>query len=159
MQAVTIPETATVGDAISFKLNNVVDEVKNHVEDIFETKWKDTGTYGNNLSYTIGSELGDRTLKLNLKIKSPYVFMSPNGTYGNTITSNTCNVAKKIIEKVYVNSETGDDSNIGEKPEQPVKTLHQAFDNVKDGGTIILLSNCTQSSASLEKTVTIKSGK
>lgn len=155
--SVTIPETATVGDAISFKLNNVVDEVKNHVEDIFETKWKDTGTYGNNLSYTIGSELGDRTLKLNLKIKSPYVFMSPNGTYGNTITSNTCNVAKKIIEKVYVNSETGDDSNIGEKPEQPVKTLHQAFDNVKDGGTIILLSNCTQSSASLEKTVTIKS--
>ena len=63
--SVTIPETATVGDAISFKLNNVVDEVKNHVEDIFETKWKDTGTYGNNLSYTIGSELGDRTLKLN----------------------------------------------------------------------------------------------
>lgn len=48
--SVTIPETATVGDAISFKLNNVVDEVKNHVEDIFETKWKDTGTYGNNLS-------------------------------------------------------------------------------------------------------------
>lgn len=155
--SVTIPETATVGDAISFKLNNVVDEVKNHVEDIFETKWKDTGTYGNNLSYTIGSELGGRTLKLNLKINSPYVFMSPNGTYGNTITSNTCNVAKKTIEKVYVNSETGNNSNIGETSQYPVRTLYQALDNVKDGGTIILLSNCTQSSASLEKTVTIKS--
>ena len=155
--SVTIPETATVGDAISFTLDNVVDEVKNHVEDIFETKWKDSGNYGNNLSYTIGSELGDRTLKLNLKIKSPYVFMSPNGTYGNTITSNTCNVAKKTIEKVYVNSETGNNSNIGETPQQPVKTLYQAFDNVKDGGTIILLSDCKQSYAGLKKTVTIKS--
>lgn len=155
--SVTIPKTATVGDIISFKLDNVVDEVKEHVGDIFETRWKDTGEYGNNLSYTIGSELGNRTLQLNLKIKSPYVFMSPYGTYGNTITSNTCNVAKKTIEKVYVNSETGDNSNIGEKPEQPVKTLYQAFDNVKDGGTIILLSDCKQSSASLEKTVTIKS--
>lgn len=154
--SVTIPKTATVGDAISFELNNVVDEVKNHVEDIFETKWKDTGAYGNNLSYTIGSELGGRTLNLNLKINSPYVFMSPNGTYGNTITSNTCNVAKKTIEKVYV-SETGNDSNIGETSQQPVKTLSQAFDNVNDGGTIILLSDCKQSSASLEKTVTIKS--
>ena len=155
--SVTIPETATVGDAISFTLDNVVDEVKNHVEDIFETKWKDSGNYGNNLSYTIGSELGNRTLKLNLKIKSPYVFMSPNGTYGNTITSNTCNVAKKTIEKVYVNSETGNNSNIGETPQQPVKTLYQAFDNVKDGGTIILLSDCKQSYAGLKKTVTIKS--
>lgn len=155
--SVTIPKTATVGNTISFTLDNVVDEVKEHVGDIFETRWKDTGEYGNNLSYTIGSELGNRTLQLNLKIKSPYAFMSPNGDYGKTITSNKCEVAKKTIEKVYVNSETGNDSNIGETPQQPVKTLSQAFDNVNDGGTIILLSDCKQSSASLEKTVTIKS--
>ena len=155
--SVAIPETATVGDTISFTLDNVVDEVKEHVGDIFKTRWKDTGEYGNNLSYTIGSELGDRTLKLELQTKSPYVFLSSNGGRGKTITSNTCNVAKKTIEKVYVNSETGNNSNIGETSQYPVRTLYQALDNVKDGGTIILLSNCTQSSASLEKTVTIKS--
>lgn len=155
--SVTIRETATVGDTISFTLDNVVDEVKEHVGDIFKTRWKDTGEYGNNLSYTIGSELGDRTLKLELQTKSPYVFLSSNGGRGKTITSNTCNVAKKTIENVYVNSETGNNSNIGETPQQPVKTLYQAFDNVKDGGTIILLSDCKQSYASLEKTVTIKS--
>ena len=155
--SVTIRETATVGDTISFTLDNVVDEVKEHVGDIFKTRWKDTGEYGNNLSYTIGSELGDRTLKLELQTKSPYVFLSSNGGRGKTITSNTCNVAKKTIENVYVNSETGNNSNIGETPQQPVKTLNQALENVKDGGTIILLSDCKQSYASLEKTVTIKS--
>lgn len=84
-------------------------------------------------------------------------FSTEEGEENNVIVIDNTDEADNNIEKVYVNSETGNNSNIGETPQQPVKTLDQAFDNVKDGGTIILLSDCKRSYAGLKKTVTIKS--
>lgn len=84
-------------------------------------------------------------------------FSTEEGEENNVIVIDNANEEDNNKEKVYVNSETGNNSNIGETPQQPVKTLDQAFDNVKDGGTIILLSDCKQSYAGLKKTVTIKS--
>ena len=59
---------------------------------------------------------------------------------------------------IYINSDNGDDTNLGINPEKPVKTLDTAFEKVLPGGTIVV-QNKVQVSAwpNLVRTVHISS--
>ena len=155
---VTLPETMTVGDTITPTVTNLIDGVD--ISKVFKYTWKDGNSspiYDGAAKPTL-TEAG--TLKLNLKVKDPYVLLrapstSYYGEYGSLDASGT--VQKLTLHTVYVDTVNGSNSNIGNTTTAPLKTISEAIDEVEDDGTIILLSDATSSVLSFDKNVTIKS--
>ena len=46
------------------------------------------------------------------------------------------------LKTVYLDANNGDDDHVGNRKDAAFKTLNEAVKNVKDGGTIIILSDC-----------------
>lgn len=155
---VTLPETMTVGDTITPTVTNLIDGVD--ISKVFQYKWKDgngSQIYDGAAEPTL-TEAG--TLKLNLKVKDPYVLLrapstSYYGEYGSLDASGT--VQKLTLHTVYVDTVKGSNSNIGNATTAPLNTISKAVGEVENGGTIILLSDATSSVLSFDKNVTIKS--
>lgn len=155
---VTLPETMTVGDTITPTVTKLIDGVD--ISKVFTYKWTDGNSnqiYDGAAQPTL-TKAG--TLKLNLKVKDPYVLLrapstSYYGEYGSLDASGT--VQKLTLHTVYVDAFKGSNSNIGNATTAPLKTISKAVDEVADGGTIILLSDATSSVLSFDKNVTITS--
>lgn len=155
---VTLPETMTVGDTITPTVTKLIDGVD--ISKVFTYKWTDGNSnqiYDGAAQPTL-TKAG--TLKLNLKVKDPYVLLrapstSYYGEYGSLDASGT--VQKLTLHTVYVDTVKGSNSNIGNTTTAPLKTISKAIDEVEDGGTIILLSDATSSVLSFDKNVTITS--
>lgn len=156
---VTLPETMTVGDTITPTVTKLIDGVD--ISKVFTYKWTDGNSsqiYGGAAQPTL-TKAG--TLKLNLKVKDPYVLLrapstSYYGEYGSLDASGT--VQKLTLHTVYVDTVKGSNSNIGNTTTAPLKTISKAIDEVEDGGTIILLNDSIENyTLLLKKNVTIKS--
>lgn len=155
---VILPETMTVGDTITPTVTKLIDGVD--ISKVFTYKWTDGNSnqiYDGAAQPTL-TKAG--TLKLNLKVKDPYVLLrapstSYYGEYGSLEASGT--VQKLTLHTVYVDMVNGSNSNIGNTTNAPLKAISKAVDEVADDGTIILLSDATSSVLSFDKNVTITS--
>ena len=150
---VELPKTMYVGDTITPTFTNIIEGVD--LASVFNFKWKDGNSferYNGAVSPTL-TKAG--TLNLNVSVKKPYAMhTSGNSSPGSLDVKGT--VAKRLLGTVYVDAGNGSDDNLGDTTTSALKTVGKAIDNVAEGGTIILLSNCS-SSAVLEKSVTIRS--
>ena len=73
----------------------------------------------------------------------------------STSPSNVCTIEKKTLDIIYVDNNNGNDQNTGESETTPVRTFSRALDGIRNGGTIILLSNCVETNRFFDKTVTV----
>ena len=73
----------------------------------------------------------------------------------STDWSNECTIEKKTLDTIYVDINKGNDQNTGESETTPVKTFSRALDGIRNGGTIILLSDCVTNTVYFDKTVTV----
>ena len=62
-----------------------------------------------------------------------------NGTMGSLDARGT--VTQKLLDTIYVDQSSGNDSNLGDTAAQPVKSVGKALDKITDDGKIVLLSN------------------
>ena len=150
---VSLPETMYVGDTITPVITNIIDGVD--LAAAFKFQWKNAS------SFTVYDDIPSPTLtksgtlKLTLSAKKPYV-MKPNlNSYSSSLDA-TGTVQKKLVNIVYVDAVNGNNQNIGDKRENPVKTLQTALENVEANGTVVLLNDYS-GAANLDKSVTIKS--
>lgn len=150
---VSLPSDMKVGDTITPTVTNLIEGVE--ISKVFRYKWKD----GNSSQIYDGAAQPTLTkagtLKLTLAAKKPYIMRSASGSYGSIDATGT--VQKLTLDKVYVDTVNGSNSNIGNATIAPLKTISKAVDEVEDGGTIILLSDATSSVLSFDKNVTITS--
>lgn len=149
---VSLPSDMKVGDTITPTFTNIVNGVD--LENTFKFKWENNGTtvYNGAVSPTLTKK---GTLKLTVSVKKPYVMRSSSGSYGISDVSGT--VKEVLLDRVYVNANSGNNNNIGNTRTAPLKTIGEAIDRVNDGGMIILLSDATSGVLSFDKDVTIKS--
>ncbi len=149
---VSLPSDMKVGDTITPTFTNIVNGVD--LENAFKFKWENNGTtvYNGAVSPTLTKK---GTLKLTVSVKKPYVMRSSSGSYGISDVSGT--VKEVLLDRVYVNANSGNNNNIGNTKAAPMKTIGKAIDKVNDGGTIILLSDYTDGTLAFDKNVMIKS--
>lgn len=149
---VSLPSDMKVEDTITPTFTNIVNGVD--LENAFKFKWENNGNpvYNGAVSPTLTKK---GTLKLTVSVKKPYVMRSSSGSYGISDVSGT--VKEVLLDRVYVNANSGNNNNIGNTKAAPMKTIGEAIDKVNDDGTIILLSDYTSTALSFDKNVTIKS--
>ncbi|MDD3362057.1 MAG: hypothetical protein PHW34_10340 [Hespellia sp.] len=159
LPVVSIPETITVGDTVIPTVTNLIEGVD--ISKVFTYEWRNSsGIVSKDSSYKVTSSMS--LIKVILSKKNPYVMLTSTGTKGS-IDSNDSSAKPKEIQTVYVDGASGDDTDLGELETKPVKTIAQAIQNVSNGGTIVLLSDCNYTSNTgayapyLDKTLTIKS--
>ena len=133
----TLPDSMQTGDTISVTVSNLIDGVD--PTQVFTYVWKNGSSstiYDGQTTPTL-TEPGE--LKLNLTPKKPYVMRTSNGTNGSLDAQGT--VTQKLLDTIYVDQSSGNDSNLGDTTAQPVKSVGKALDKITDGGKIVLLSN------------------
>ena len=150
---VALPTTMYVGDTITPTFTNIIGGVD--LASVFTFKWKDGNSF-ERYDKAVSPKLTKAgTLKLNVSVKKPYAMQtSGNSSPGSLDAQGT--VTQKLLNIVYVDANNGNNNNLGDTTTSALKTVGEAIDHVAEGGTIILLSDCN-SSAVIEKSVTIKS--
>ena len=147
----TLPDTMQTGDTISVTFSNLIDGVD--PTQVFTYVWKNGSSstiYDGQTTPTL-TEPGE--LKLSLTPKKPYVMCTSNGTMGSLDAQGT--VTQKMLDTVYVDQSNGNNSNLGDTAEQPVKSIDKALDKITDDGQIVLLSNYSARIV-FDKSVTVK---
>ena len=147
----TLPDTMQTGDTISVTFSNLIDGVD--PTQVFTYVWKNGSSstiYDGQTTPTL-TEPGE--LKLSLTPKKPYVMYTSNGTMGSLDAQGT--VTQKMLDTVYVDQSNGNNSNLGDTAEQPVKSIDKAMDKITDGGKIVLLNDYRGRSV-FNKSVTVK---
>ena len=133
----TLPDTMQTGDTISVTFSNLIESVD--PAKVFNFVWKD----GNSFTIYDGQATPTLTkpgvLKLSLTPKDPYVMCTSFGTNGSLDAQGT--VTQKLLDTIYVDQSSGNDSNLGDTAAQPVKSVGKALDKITDDGKIVLLSN------------------
>lgn len=152
-QAVTaaLPDTMQTGDTINVTFSNLIDGV--NPADVFKFTWKDGSDfplYDNAATPTLTKP---GVLKLSLTPKEPYVMRTSNGTMGSLDARGT--VTQKLLDTVYVDQSNGNNSNLGDTAEQPVKSIDKALDKITNDGQIVLLSDY-RGRIVFDKSVTVK---
>ena len=150
---VALPTPMYVGDTITPTFTNIIGGVD--LASVFTFKWQDGNSF-ERYDKAVSPKLTKAgTLKLSVSVKRPYAMQtSGNSLPGSLDAQGT--VTQKLLNIVYVDANNGDNNNLGDTTTSALKTVGKAIDHVAEGGTIILLSDCS-SSAVIEKSVTIKS--
>ena len=150
---VALPTTMYVGDTITPTFTNIIGGVD--LASVFTFEWQDGNSF-ERYDKAVSPKLTKAgTLKLNVSVKKPYAMQtSGNSLLGSLDAQGT--VTQKLLNIVYVDANNGDNNNLGDTTTSALKTVGKAIDHVAEGGTIILLSDCS-SSAVIEKSVTIRS--
>ena len=138
-QAVTaaLPDTMQTGDTINVTFSNLIESVD--PAKVFNFVWKDGSSFTIYDGQATPTLTKPGALKLSLTPKKPYVMYTSNGTMGSLDAQGT--VTQKMLDTVYVDQSNGNDSNLGDTPAQPVKSIDKAMDKITDGGKIVLLSD------------------
>ena len=132
-----LPDTMQTGDTISVTFSNLIDDVD--PTQVFTYAWKDGSSFTIYDGQTTPTLTKPGELKLSLTPKKPYVMYTSNGTNGSLGAQGT--VTQKLLDTVYVDQSNGNNSNLGDTAEQPVKSIDNALDKITDDGQIVLLSN------------------
>ncbi|MFR5915257.1 MAG: hypothetical protein ACLUGJ_09370 [Blautia wexlerae] len=150
---VALPTTMYVGDTITPTFTNIIGGVD--LASVLPSNGKDGNSF-ERYDKAVSPKLTKAgTLKLNVSVKKPYAMQtSGNSSPGSLDAQGT--VTQKLLNIVYVDANNGDNNNLGDTTTSALKTVGKAIDHVAEGGTIILLSDCS-SSAVIEKSVTIRS--
>ena len=149
---VSLPDSMQTGDTITPIFTNIIDGVD--LSKAFTYKW-------NNGSYDIYNGAASPTLtksgtlKLTVSPKKPYIMRTNTNSYPGSLDA-TGTVQKKQYDVIYVDCVNGNNNNLGDTKEAPMKTITSASDNIAENGTIILLGDYNNY-ATIEKSVTIKS--
>ena len=147
----TLPDSMQTGDTINVTFNNLIESVD--PAKVFNFVWKDGSSntiYDGQATPTL-TKPGE--LKLSLIPKKPYVMYTSNGNMGSLDAQGT--VTQKLLDTVYVDQSNGNDSNLGNTAEQPVKSIDKALDKITDDGQIVLLSDY-RGRIVFNKSVTVK---
>ena len=138
-QAVTaaLPDTMQTGDTINVTFSNLIESVD--PAKVFNFVWKDGSSFTIYDGQATPTLTKPGALKLSLTPKKPYVMYTSNGTMGSLDAQGT--VTQKMLDTVYVDQSNGNDSNLGDTPAQPVKSIDKALDKITDDGQIVLLSD------------------
>lgn len=150
----SLPENMVMGDTITPIVSNLNDGIS--LGDAFTFKWKNGSSftiYNGAVSPTL-TQAG--TLKLELGVKSPYIMRRLGNAQNNSLYASGT-VAKKEYPILYVDTVNGNNNNLGNTEDVPLKSINKAIENVTENGTIILLSDCTDYTAVFEKSVIVKS--
>ena len=161
---VSIPSKITAGDTITPEITGMIPDSKNKASEIFKGKWdlngniKETG-----ISYKVPVNTADKSgIKLELILNEQYGAVKQNmqnpdyvNVQKSTSPSNVCTIEKKTLDTIYVDNNNGNDQNTGESETTPVQTFSRALDGIRNGGTIILLSDCVTNTVYFDKTVTV----
>lgn len=163
---VSIPSKVTAGETIKPTITGMISGSENKASEIFIGKWEESNgnplTEETGISYKVPVDKGKSNIKLKLILNEQYGAVKQNDVQNpdnfkvqkRTFQSNECTIEKKTLDTIYVDNNNGDDQNTGEKA-TPVKTFLRALRDIKNGGTIILLSNCVTNAANFDKTVTV----
>lgn len=154
---VSIPQTLTAGDTITPTITGMIPGSENKASEIFKGKWESNGNSleETGISYTVPVNTGKSKIKLMLILNEKYGALKQNGAQKSTSWSNECTIEKKTLDTIYVDNNNGNDQNTGESETTPVKTFSRALEGIKNGGTIILLSDCETKTVYFDKTVTV----
>ena len=154
---VSIPQTVTAGDTITPTITGMIPGSENKASEIFKGKWESNGNSleETGISYTVPVNTGKSKIKLMLILNEKYGALKQNGAQKSTSWSNECTIEKKTLDTIYVDNNNGNDQNTGESETTPVKTFSRALEGIKNGGTIILLSDCETKTVYFDKTVTV----
>lgn len=154
---VSIPQTVTAGDTITPTITGMIPGSENKASEIFKGKWESNGNSleETGISYTVPVNTGKSKIKLMLILNEKYGALKQNGAQKSTSWSNECTIEKKTLDTIYVDNNNGTDQNTGESETTPVKTFSRALEGIKNGGTIILLSDCETKTVYFDKTVTV----
>lgn len=147
----TLPDDMQTGNTISVTFNNLIEGV--NVNDVFKFTWRDGSSFPLYDGQTTPTLTQSGTLKLSLSMKTPYVMCTSYGTEGSLDAQGT--VTQKLLDTIYVDQINGNNSNLGDTAEQPVKTVDKALDKITNGGKIVLLSDY-KSRIVFNKSVTVK---
>ena len=152
-QAVTaaLPDTMQTGDTINVTFSNLIESVD--PAKVFNFVWKDGSSFTIYDGQATPTLTKPGALKLSLTPKKPYVMYTSNGTMGSLDAQGT--VTQKMLDTVYVDQSNGNDSNLGDTPAQPVKSIDKALDKITDDGQIVLLSDY-RGRIVFNKSVTVK---
>ena len=154
---VSIPQTVTAGDTITPTITGMIPGSENKASEIFKGKWESNGNSleETGISYTVPVNTGKSKIKLMLILNEKYGALKQNSAQKSTSWSNECTIEKKTLDTIYVDNNNGTDQNAGESETTPVKTFSRALEGIKNGGTIILLSDCETKTVYFDKTVTV----
>lgn len=161
---VSIPSKITAGNTITPEITGMIPDSKNKASEIFKGKWdlngniKETG-----ISYKVPVNTADKSgIKLELILNEQYGAVKQNMQNPNYVNvqkstswSNECKIEKKTLDTIYVDNNNGNDQNTGESETTPVRTFSRALEGIKNGGKIILLSDCETKTVCFDKTVTV----
>lgn len=147
----TLPDDMQTGNTISVTFNNLIEGV--NVNDVFKFTWRDGSSFPLYDGQTTPTLTQSGTLKLSLSMKTPYVMCTSYGTEGSLDAQGT--VTQKLLDTIYVDQINGNNSNLGDTAEQPVKNVDKALDKITNGGKIVLLSDY-KSRIVFNKSVTVK---
>ena len=148
----TLPDTMQTGDTISVTFSNLIEGVD--PAKVFNFVWKDGSSFTIYDGQATPTLTQSGTLNLSLSMKTPYVMCTSNGTNGSLDAQGT--VTQKLLDTIYVDQSNGNNSNLGNTQDAPLKTMNAAMKNVSENGTIVLLSNYS-SHIVFDKSVTVKS--
>lgn len=154
---VSIPSKVTAGDTITPTITGMIPGSENKASEIFKGKWVSNGNSleETGISYTVPVNTGESKIKLMLILNKQYGALQGNSAQNSTDWSNECTIEKKTLDTIYVDINKGNDQNTGESETTPVKTFSRALDGIRNGGTIILLSDCVTNTVYFDKTVTV----
>lgn len=160
---VSIPSEVTAGDTIEPEITGMIPGSEKEASKIFKGKWDLNGNTleETGISYTVPVNKGESSIKLMLELNDQYGAVKQNiQTYHvevqkSTSPSNVCKIEKKTLDTIYVDNKNGDDQNTGESETTPVEKFSRALEGIKNGGTIILLSDCETTTVYFDKTVTV----
>ena len=154
---VSIPQTVTAGDTITPTITGMIPGSENKASEIFKGKWESNGNSleETGISYTVPVNTGKSKIKLMLILNEKYGALKQNGAQKSTSWSNECTIEKKTLDTIYVDNNNGNDQNTGESETTPVRTFSRALEGIKNGGKIILLSDCETKTVYFDKTVTV----
>ena len=147
----TLPDTMQTGDTINVTFSNLIESVD--PAKVFNFVWKDGSSFTIYDGQTTPTLTKPGALKLSLSMKTPYVMCTSSGTNGSLDAQGT--VTQKMLDTVYVDQSNGNNSNLGDTAEQPVKSIGKALDEITDGGQIVLLNNYSGGIV-FDKSVTVK---
>ena len=163
---VSIPTTVIAGEMITPKtITGMIPGSEEEASKIFKGKWDLNGRpfEKEGISYTVPVNKDKSYIKLMLILNERYGALKQdmkNPDYFNVQTStswsNECTIKKKTLDTIYVDYNNGDDQNTGENEATPVRTFSRALEGIKNGGKIILLSDCVETKeVYFDKTVTV----
>lgn len=163
---VSIPPKVTAGDMITPTITGMIPGSEIKTSEIFTGKWELNGnplTGETGISYRVPVNRGESRIKLMLTLNEQYGAVKQNmqnpdyvNVQKSTSPSNVCTIEKKTLDIIYVDNNNGNDQNTGESETTPVRTFSRALDGIRNGGTIILLSNCVETNRFFfDKTVTV----